>query len=62
MAAAPLAIPEVLFTQLAARRPTDRAGGAGRTAALVRITKRGDELHTGDAGLVSFVPLLKGLG
>jgi len=62
MAAAPLAIPEVLFTQL---QPGGRliapVGPEGRQQ-LVRITKRGDELHTETLGLVSFVPLLKGLG
>lgn len=62
MAAAPLAIPEVLFAQL---QPGGRliapVGPEGRQQ-LVRITKRGDELHTETLGLVSFVPLLKGLG
>jgi protein-L-isoaspartate(D-aspartate) O-methyltransferase len=62
MAAAPLAIPEVLFAQL---QPGGRliapVGPEGRQH-LVRITKRGDELHTETLGLVSFVPLLKGLG
>jgi protein-L-isoaspartate(D-aspartate) O-methyltransferase len=62
MAAAPLAIPDVLFAQL---QPGGRliapVGPEGRQH-LVRITKRGDELHTETLGLVSFVPLLKGLG
>jgi protein-L-isoaspartate(D-aspartate) O-methyltransferase len=62
MAAAPLQIPEVLFSQL---RPGGQliapVGPEGRQQ-LVRITKRGDDLHTETLGLVSFVPLLKGLG
>jgi protein-L-isoaspartate(D-aspartate) O-methyltransferase len=28
---------------------------------LIRVTRRADELHTETLGLVSFVPLLKGL-
>src|SRR5687768_4183002 len=62
MAAAPLAIPAVLFTQL---QPGGRliapVGPEGRQQ-LLRITRRGEELHTEMLGLVSFVPLLKGLG
>jgi protein-L-isoaspartate(D-aspartate) O-methyltransferase len=62
MAAAPLAIPEVLFTQLApGGRLIAPVGPEGRQQ-LMRITKRGDELHKESLGLVSFVPLLKGLG
>jgi hypothetical protein len=29
---------------------------------LMRITKRGEELHKESLGMVSFVPLLQGLG
>lgn len=61
MAAAPLAIPEVLFTQLAqGGRLIAPVGPEGRQQ-LVRITRRGDEFHKETLGLVSFVPLLKGL-
>jgi protein-L-isoaspartate(D-aspartate) O-methyltransferase len=62
MAAAPLAIPEVLFTQLApGGRLIAPVGPEGRQQ-LMRITRRGDELQKESLGLVSFVPLLKGLG
>ena len=61
MAAAPLAIPEVLFEQLApGGRLIAPVGPEGRQQ-LLRITRRGDELHKETLGLVSFVPLLKGL-
>lgn len=62
MAAAPLAIPEVLFGQLApgGGRLIAPVGPEGRQQ-LVRITRRGDEFHKETLGLVSFVPLLKGL-
>jgi protein-L-isoaspartate(D-aspartate) O-methyltransferase len=62
MAAAPLAIPDVLFDQLApGGRLIAPVGPEGRQQ-LMRITRRGDELHKETLGLVSFVPLLKGLG
>ena len=62
MAAAPLAIPHTLFDQLApGGRLIAPVGPEGRQQ-LVRITKRGEELHTESLGLVSFVPLLQGLG
>jgi protein-L-isoaspartate(D-aspartate) O-methyltransferase len=62
MAAAPLAIPQVLVEQLApGGRLIAPVGPEGRQQ-LVRITKRGDDLHTETLGLVSFVPLLQGLG
>jgi protein-L-isoaspartate(D-aspartate) O-methyltransferase len=62
MAAAPLALPEILFAQLApGGRLIAPVGPEGRQQ-LVRVTKRGDDLHTETLGLVSFVPLLKGLG
>jgi protein-L-isoaspartate(D-aspartate) O-methyltransferase len=62
MAAAPLAIPEVLFGQLApgGGRLIAPVGPEGRQQ-LVRITRRGDEFQKETLGLVSFVPLLKGL-
>jgi protein-L-isoaspartate(D-aspartate) O-methyltransferase len=62
MAAAPLAIPEVLFEQLSPGGRLIAPVGPERRQQLVRITKRGEELHTETLGLVSFVPLLKGLG
>lgn len=62
MAAAPLAIPQVVFDQLApGGRLIAPVGPEGRQQ-LVRITKRGEDLHTETLGFVSFVPLLKGLG
>jgi protein-L-isoaspartate(D-aspartate) O-methyltransferase len=62
MAAAPLAIPEVLFTQLSPQggRLIAPVGPEGRQQ-LMRITRRGDDFHKETLGLVSFVPLLKGL-
>jgi protein-L-isoaspartate(D-aspartate) O-methyltransferase len=60
MAAAPLQIPEVLFSQLGpGGRLIAPVGPEGRQE-LVRITKRKDDLHTEKLGLVSFVPLVKG--
>jgi len=60
MAAAPLALPQVLFDQLApGGRLIAPVGPEGRQQ-LVRMTKRGDEMHSETLGLVSFVPLLKG--
>jgi protein-L-isoaspartate(D-aspartate) O-methyltransferase len=62
MAAAPLAIPEVLLNQLGpGGRLIAPVGPEGRQQ-LLRITRRGDDFHTETLGLVSFVPLLKGLG
>lgn len=61
MAAAPLAIPDALFHQLApGGRLVAPFGPEGRQQ-LVRMTKRGEEMHTETLGLVSFVPLLKGM-
>ena len=60
MAAAPLAIPQTLLDQLApGGRLIAPFGPEGRQQ-LVRITRRGDEMHTEQLGMVSFVPLLKG--
>lgn len=60
MAAAPLAIPAVLFQQLApGGRLIAPVGPEGRQQ-LVRMTRRGEDLQQETLGLVSFVPLLKG--
>ncbi|SRR5690606_1144233 len=61
MAAAPLTVPRALIDQLApGGRLVAPVGPEGRQQ-LVRITKRGDELHTENLGAVSFVPLVQGL-
>lgn len=61
MAAAPLKIPEALFAQLGPNgRLIAPVGPEGRQE-LVRITRRGDEYRTETLGLVSFVPLVKGI-
>jgi protein-L-isoaspartate(D-aspartate) O-methyltransferase len=60
MAAAPLAIPEALFEQLAPGGRLIAPVGSEGKQQLLRITRRGDDLHTERLGLVSFVPLLKG--
>jgi protein-L-isoaspartate(D-aspartate) O-methyltransferase len=60
MAAAPLAVPEALLSQLGpGGRLIAPVGPEGRQQ-LVRMTRRGEELHTEPLGLVSFVPLLQG--
>lgn len=62
LAAAPLEIPQPLLNQLApGGRLIVPVGPEGRQE-LQRITRRGDDFHTETLGLVSFVPLLKGLG
>jgi protein-L-isoaspartate(D-aspartate) O-methyltransferase len=62
LAAAPREIPEALFEQLApGGRLVAPVGPNGRQE-LVRVTRRGDTLDTESLGLVSFVPLLTGLG
>ncbi len=62
MAAAPLAIPQVLFDQLAPGGKLIAPVGPEGKQQLMRITKRGEELQKETLGLVSFVPLLQGLG
>jgi protein-L-isoaspartate(D-aspartate) O-methyltransferase len=60
MAAAPLAVPDALLLQLApGGRLIAPVGPEGRQQ-LVRMTRRGEDLHTESLGLVSFVPLLQG--
>jgi protein-L-isoaspartate(D-aspartate) O-methyltransferase len=61
MAAAPLEIPAALFAQLGpGGRLIAPVGPEGRQQ-LLRITRRGDDFHQETLGLVSFVPLLKGM-
>ncbi len=62
MAAAPHAIPRALLDQLSSNggRLIAPVGPDGRQE-LVRITRKGDELITERLGIVSFVPLVKGL-
>ena len=62
MAAAPRTMPRVLLEQLSPMggRLIAPVGPEGRQE-LVRITRKGDELSTERLGLVSFVPLVKGL-
>lgn len=62
MAAAPLKIPEVLFSQLSPGGRLIAPVGPEGKQELLRITRRGDDFQTERLGLVSFVPLLKGLG
>lgn len=63
MAAAPRTLPHVLLDQLSPNggRLIAPIGPDGRQE-LVRVTRKGDELHTQRLGIVSFVPLVKGLG
>jgi len=63
MAAAPRRLPHVLLDQLSPNggRLIAPIGPDGRQE-LVRVTRKGDELHTERLGIVSFVPLVKGLG
>jgi protein-L-isoaspartate(D-aspartate) O-methyltransferase len=60
MAAAPHAIPEILFAQLAPGGRLIAPVGPEGKQQLVRVTRRGDDLHTEKLGPVSFVPLLQG--
>ena len=63
MAAAPQKMPRVLLEQLSPTggRLVAPVGPDGRQE-LVRITRKGDELIMEKLGIVSFVPMLKGLG
>jgi protein-L-isoaspartate(D-aspartate) O-methyltransferase len=62
MAAAPRSMPRELLDQLspAGGRLVAPVGPAGRQE-LVRIVRKGDELQTQRLGVVSFVPLVRGL-
>lgn len=62
MAAAPAQMPRTLLDQLSPNggRLVAPIGPNGRQE-LVRITRKGDELITERLGIVSFVPLVKGL-
>nr|WP_210399264.1 protein-L-isoaspartate(D-aspartate) O-methyltransferase [Steroidobacter denitrificans] len=60
MTAAPLAIPETLFEQLAPGGRLIAPVGPEGHQQLLRITRHNDELKTETLGLVSFVPLVKG--
>ena len=57
MAAAPLAIPDVLFDQLAQGGRLIAPVGAEGRQQLVRITRRGDDLHTEKLGHGEFRPV-----
>ena len=61
LTAAPLALPEALLEQLAPGGRLIAPVGPEGQQELIRVTRRADELHTETLGLVSFVPLLKGL-
>jgi len=63
MAAAPQSMPRTLLDQLSPNggRLVAPVGPDGRQE-LVRVTRKGDELTTERLGLVSFVPLVNGLG
>ncbi len=62
VAAAPEGIPEALLKQLApGGRLIAPIGPEGRQE-LRRVVRRGEDYHQETLGLVSFVPLLKGLG
>jgi protein-L-isoaspartate(D-aspartate) O-methyltransferase len=62
MAAAPLAIPQALLNQLAPGGRLIAPVGPEGKQQLLRMTRRGEEMQQETLGLVSFVPLLKGLG
>jgi protein-L-isoaspartate(D-aspartate) O-methyltransferase len=62
LAAAPLDIPQPLLNQLAPGGRLIVPVGPGGRQELQRITRCGDDFHTETLGLVSFVPLRKGLG
>jgi protein-L-isoaspartate(D-aspartate) O-methyltransferase len=62
MAAAPQSIPRMVLDQLSPNggRLVAPVGPDGRQE-LIRVTRKGDELITERLGIVSFVPLVKGL-
>ncbi len=62
LTAAPLAMPPALLEQLAPGGRLIAPVGPEGHQELIRVTRRADELRTETLGLVSFVPLLKGLG
>jgi protein-L-isoaspartate(D-aspartate) O-methyltransferase len=62
LAAAPRVIPEAVLSQLAPGGRLIAPVGPNGRQELVRIWRRGDSLETERLGVVSFVPLLKGLG
>ena len=60
LAAAPHAVPEALFKQLAdGGRLVAPVGREGQQE-LLRFTRRGEQLHRERLGFVSFVPLIAG--
>jgi protein-L-isoaspartate(D-aspartate) O-methyltransferase len=61
LTAAPLALPQALLEQLAEGGRLIAPVGPEGQQELIRVTRRAEELHTETLGLVSFVPLLKGL-
>jgi protein-L-isoaspartate(D-aspartate) O-methyltransferase len=63
MGAAPDTMPRTLLDQLSPNggRLVAPIGPSGRQE-LLRVTRKGDELTTERLGLVSFVPLVKGMG
>jgi len=61
VAAAPLVVPAALLEQLAPGGRLVVPIGAEGKQELLRITRRGDQFETETLGVVSFVPLLKGL-
>ncbi len=62
MAAAPEAVPEALLKQLAVGGRLIAPIGPDGRQQLVRITRRAHDYATERLGIVSFVPLVKGLG
>jgi protein-L-isoaspartate(D-aspartate) O-methyltransferase len=61
MAAAPLQVPDALLKQLAVGGRLIAPIGPDGRQELVRITRRSNDFQTERLGIVSFVPLVKGL-